>query len=177
MGAQHLTACHAADYSIQGLRHRVAAIAELNRALSAPQVTAVDGDARFAAAIALTFQSTYMTDGMMEFFSMMRGWMIIQTSVVPSFQDSAFREFTEMAYVDSMRGVLPTCAGGGGKAANDNLVQHLVDLEASLHILAPLCRSDASTSTYLSLMEQIACLAKESPADGRCFHPPLSLSH
>jgi len=204
LGAQHLAACytneHTGEYSLAALRHRVCAIAELNTALSTsapPQVSmTADGDARFAAAIALTFQSTYMADdGMLEFFTMLRGWSLIQTNLIPVFSESMFGGFTERAYVDSMRSVLShanlqSCKDTeDGRRRKEELCRHLVHLEASLRLLKPLCESESEHTTaiymYLGLMEKIARLAKESPAAGQfsipspllSSTPHLSLSH
>ncbi|KAF4500421.1 C6 transcription factor [Fusarium agapanthi] len=64
LAAQHLTVSNKGDYSVQALNLRISAIRGLNDALSLPCHTAAYADARYAAIIGLTFQSTYMPDGL-----------------------------------------------------------------------------------------------------------------
>jgi hypothetical protein len=159
LAAQHLTAaCTTAEYSVPALNHRLLAITALNEALSRPCLCRSDGDARWAAAIVLTFQSSYMADGMMEFLGMMRGWMVIQTSVVLSTEDSFFRRFTEEAFVESMRSLLvqdgrDTHDAATLGTADEGLRRILGDFASSLRIVAPLCKSVAE----LSLLDGEGC--------------------
>ncbi|KAF4947931.1 hypothetical protein FSARC_13863 [Fusarium sarcochroum] len=103
LAAQHLTVFNKADYSVQALGLRISAIKGLNDALSQPCRTAADADARYAAIIGLTFQSSYMPDGLMEFVAMMRGWMVISTTLVTDPRASMFRQFTRESYVESIQ--------------------------------------------------------------------------
>jgi hypothetical protein len=165
LAAQHLTLCSAADYSVQALNHRVLAIKALNEALSKPCITRSDADARYAAIMALTYQSSYMADGMMDFLAMMRGWMVIQMTVMPAFADSPFRCFTRDAYVASMRSLI------SASIDNTHEDRRLDDFSASLRTVAPLCQSVAEV-TYLSTMEQIVKLAGTSATEGENLPPP-----
>ncbi len=113
----------------------------------------------------LTFQSSYMPDGMMEFIGMLRGWMVIQTNVVPSLEDSCFHRFTEDAFVESMRSLLGDEAAEAAAADDEDLHGVLQDFTVSLRLVAPLCQSVAELK-YLSAMEGVAHLAKSSPVDG-----------
>ncbi|KAK4097357.1 hypothetical protein N658DRAFT_434185 [Parathielavia hyrcaniae] len=162
LAAQHLTASTTSDFSVPALSHRVSAIAALNSALSKPCPTREDADAKFAAAILLTFQSTYMPDAMMEFLSMLRGWMVIQTTVVPSMRQSIFHTITEETYVGSMERLLSPAASPE-VSAGTGLQCILGDFLASLRLLAPLCQSTAELH-YLASMERIARLSEASPA-------------
>ncbi|KAK0732322.1 hypothetical protein B0H67DRAFT_475341 [Lasiosphaeris hirsuta] len=174
LAAQELTLSTAADYSIQALNHRVRAMAAMNNALSKPSLSLADGDARLAAAMVLTFQSTNMDDGMMEFLCMLRGWMIIQTTVVPSMAHSLFRGFTEEAYVESMRSFIGHGEDGG--APNDTATQELrrtlADFDASLRLVGPLCQS-AAELWYLSCLQKVALVARTSPLDACLEIVPL----
>ncbi|KAK4118502.1 hypothetical protein N657DRAFT_651200 [Parathielavia appendiculata] len=163
LAAQHLTACTASDFSVPALSHRVSAITALNGALSEPCASREDADARFAAAILLTFQSSYMPDAMMDFIGMLRGWMVIQTTVVPSMGESIFHDITEETYVGSMKKLLQLnpvadLEIGAGTELQDILEGFL----ASLRLLAPLCRSTAELH-YLASMERIARMSEASP--------------
>lgn len=168
LAAERLATSTSSNYSLQALHHRVRAITAMNEALSTPCVSALDADARLATAIALTFQSTYMEDGMMEFLRTLRGWMVIQTSIVPSMAQSLFRDFTEEAYIGSKRTLL-----GRAQACDSSSFLHhqgldgaLDDLEASLHLVTPLCRTRGELE-YLSSLQRIALLARTSPRDGK----------
>jgi hypothetical protein len=76
LGASHLSLCggDAGElYTRPALAHRVAAMKSLNEFLSRPRFSKADGDAAFAAAMSLTFQSSYMEDGLVDFLAMVRG--------------------------------------------------------------------------------------------------------
>jgi len=167
LAAQHLDASSPLDYSIQALNHRVRAIAAMNGALSKPDTSTVDADAKLAAAMLLTFQSSNMEDGMMDFLRMLRGWMVIQTTLVPSMARSIFRGFMEEAYVESMRSVIgrDKLASSQTPVMSQELQQALEDFNASLRLVAPLCRSPAEVQ-YLSSLQRVALVGRESPFDG-----------
>ncbi|KAL7905191.1 hypothetical protein GGI35DRAFT_461112 [Trichoderma velutinum] len=157
LSAQHLTLFYGADHSIQALDLRVAAINGLNEALSQPCLTAMDADARYAAIIALTYQSAYMPDAMMEFITMLRGWMFIQTKVVPDLEMSMFRNFTREAFVGSMKQHIAR------QLTNKNAIL-LDDYLASLKVVRTLCQGTAEIK-YLSALERLGHLAKQSPIE------------
>ena len=73
LGASHLNLLSPARYTQAALRHRVIAIKCLNESLSRPRRSVADTDAAFAAILALTFQAAHMPDGLMDFFTMIRG--------------------------------------------------------------------------------------------------------
>ncbi|KAL6890072.1 hypothetical protein GGI43DRAFT_430770 [Trichoderma evansii] len=157
LSAQHLTLFHGADYSIQALDLRVAAINGLNEALSQPCLTATDADARYAAIMALTYQSGYMPDTMIEFIKMLRGWMFIQTKVVPDLEMSIFRSFTREAFVGSMKQHI-------AQQSINKTVIALDDYLASLKIVRTLCQGTAEIK-YLSALERLGRLANQSPIE------------
>ncbi|KAH6640391.1 hypothetical protein F5144DRAFT_599084 [Chaetomium tenue] len=163
LAAQHLTTCTTSDFSIQALDHRVSAIGALNEALSRPCLSRSDADARFAAAIALTFQSSYMPDGMMDFFRMLRGWMVIQTTLVSAMGETMFHAIKEETYVNSM-GKLLGAADDIDESERKELQQTLQDFIASLRLVAPQCRSAAELH-YVASLERIARVGEVSPVD------------
>lgn len=73
LGASHLGLLTPSDYNKVALKHRVTAIRELNSHLSKPNISKSGGEAAFAAMLVLTFQSSYMADGMVDFLTMVRG--------------------------------------------------------------------------------------------------------
>ncbi|KAM0204180.1 hypothetical protein ACHAQD_011295 [Fusarium lateritium] len=161
LAAQHLTMSNKADYSVQALNLRISAIRGLNDALSQPCHTAVDADARYAAIIGLTFQSTYMPDGLMEFIAMMRGWMLISTTLVTDHRTSMFRQFTRESWVGGMEKYIEE----QHETIDDVMIE---DFLASLRILQPLLRGEAELQ-YLSRLERLALLSKTSPRDGSFY--------
>ncbi|TVY14238.1 Sterol uptake control protein 2 [Lachnellula arida] len=73
MAASHLELITGADLKANAIHHRLLAIKGSNDAISEPRRTGSDGDALLASCYLLAFQSSYMTDGMQEFFCMIRG--------------------------------------------------------------------------------------------------------
>ncbi|KAM0545345.1 hypothetical protein ACHAPJ_011417 [Fusarium lateritium] len=157
LAAQHLTVFNKADYSVQALGLRISAIKGLNDALSQPCCTAADADARYAAIISLTFQSSYMPDGLMEFVAMMRGWMIISTTLVTDSRASLFSRFTRQSFVESMEQLVKKQCTAEDEAAIEGFL-------ASLRVLQPLLRGNAELQ-YLSKLQDLAVLSKSSPRD------------
>ncbi|KAH7196305.1 uncharacterized protein B0J16DRAFT_365681 [Fusarium flagelliforme] len=157
LAAQHLTVTNKADYSMQALNLRISAIKGLNDALSQPCNTAADADARCAAIIALTFQSTYMPDGLMEFLAMIRGWMLIATTLVTGHETSIFRHFTRASWVGSMERYIE-------EQHETKYDMPTEDFLASLGIVQPLLQGKAELE-YLSSLVKLAVLSKTSPRD------------
>lgn len=82
LGASHLGLLNHRGYIKQALNHRVLAIRSLNERIAKGTLSTADGDAAFAAMLALTFQSGYMSDGMTDFFSMVRGCKCLSNPIV-----------------------------------------------------------------------------------------------
>ncbi|KAM5366800.1 hypothetical protein ACJZ2D_010340 [Fusarium nematophilum] len=157
LAAQHLTLFNGTNHSVQALDLRVLAIKGLNDALSQPCLTAADADARYAAVIALTFQSSYMPDAMMDFLAMMRGWMLISTILVPGHGESMFRGFTRDSFIGSREKHVEH-----QRACDDDTV--IEDFLASLNTVRTLCRGKAE-HRYLFMLEKLAQRSKASPRD------------
>lgn len=73
LGASHLSRLTGIDYRKESLTHRGQAIAGLNKALSQKAQHYGESDAMLAACYALTFQASYMGDGLEDFITMVRG--------------------------------------------------------------------------------------------------------
>ena len=73
LGASHLSAMTSTNHFNFALNHRIASISALNEQLSRTHISRADADATLGALLALTFQSAYMADGMVEFLTMIRG--------------------------------------------------------------------------------------------------------
>ena len=77
LAASHLEIATGQDLKSAAIRHRVLAIKGLNAAISQTHRSGSDADALLAACYALTFQSVYMSDGLPEFFQMVRGCSLL----------------------------------------------------------------------------------------------------
>jgi hypothetical protein len=79
LGASHLTRVSTQrDYTTSAIMHRGRAIAGLNAALARGLTNSYgDSDALLAACYALTFQASYMSDGMADFITLVRGCALI----------------------------------------------------------------------------------------------------
>lgn len=73
LGASHLGVLGVEDHGQDALNHRVRAISSLNQHIAGRTFSLADCDAAFGAMLSLTYQSAYMPDGMVDFFSMIRG--------------------------------------------------------------------------------------------------------
>lgn len=162
LAASHLTLCSSTDYSSQALTHRVKAINSLNRSLNKPCLSKAEGDARFATVMALTFQSSYMQEGMMEFISMVRGCIVVSDTAMLDFEESAFRSFSPEQHEKTVRGLK-------GSAVSD--IGYAVELDmaiASVRRVRPLCYSILEVK-YLGMMEGMLKTAKTSQIGGTYF--------
>src|SRR5271167_690673 len=90
LAAQHLTITAEADYAALALSHRLLAIKGLNEALSKTPRTGSDGDALLAACYALAFQSSYMSDGINEFLTLVRGINLVSIQLLVDRVDLSF---------------------------------------------------------------------------------------
>lgn len=92
---------------------------------------------------------------------MLRGWMFIQTKVVPDLEMSMFRNFTREAFVGSMKQHIAR------RLTNKSLIM-LEDYLASLKVVRALCQGTAEIK-YLSALERLGRLASQSPIDGKFY--------
>ncbi|RMZ86312.1 hypothetical protein DV736_g6463, partial [Chaetothyriales sp. CBS 134916] len=91
LGASHLYRLDGqARYNSTAIAHRGHAITGLNKAIAKDDYSQVDVDAMLATVYALTFQSVYMEDGLVDFMTMVRGCLLItkhieSTNIASSF--------------------------------------------------------------------------------------------
>ena len=81
MAASHLELTTGEDLNAVAINHRVLAIKGSNQAISQKRRSGHDGDALLGACYALTFQASYMKDGLIEYFQMMRGCELLQNQL------------------------------------------------------------------------------------------------
>lgn len=167
LGASHLSITTESDLNSQALAHRVEAVNLLNKALARPAVTKEEADARFAAFMILTFQSSCMADGIFDFLTMLRGCMFQGKHVRMS--DSAFSAFVgEHSHLAKMDERFTD-------AQLETLdVKTLGEAVASLTALLPLCETEVELR-YHKLLTNIVTFAYTSPKAGKDF-PSLKRS-
>jgi hypothetical protein len=77
MSASHLELLTGVSLVPLAIHHRLLAIQGSNAALSKRNRTGSDGDALLGSCYLLTFQSIYMKDGLLEYFTMVRGCALL----------------------------------------------------------------------------------------------------
>ncbi|KAH8904343.1 hypothetical protein BR93DRAFT_930375 [Coniochaeta sp. PMI_546] len=162
------TAC-SASYSPAAISHRVTAIRLLNDSLSRPCSCPEEGTARYAAMMALTFQSSYMADGMLEFVSMTRGCNIVaQTAMGGAFALSPFGVFSREGHVDACRRLGPKPAWEADRRADEVLSEEVAEgLLEGLRELATLCLGRSRLEDeVLTKVEQVIALARWDCIEG-----------
>lgn len=162
IGASHLGLLSDADYSPQALVHRVAAIKSLNNALNTPCATKSEGDARFATVLALTFQASYLPEGMLEFLSMVRGCHVVAATSMLSYEESLFAPFSAERHFETVKKLNEVAVPRG---QDEEVIDPFLK---SVRALAPLCHS-ATEVKYLAGMEKALRLARTSSVDGPYF--------
>ncbi|KAH8679342.1 hypothetical protein BGZ61DRAFT_457065 [Ilyonectria robusta] len=158
LAASHLSLGTNADYTSQALTHRVYAIGSLNQALNTPCATKAEGDARFATMMALTFQASYMPEGMQEFLSMIRGCIVVSDTAMPYFTESVFHTFSPERHEQSVHELNqePSHHGQNADIFKDALI--------SSRALGPLCRGVLEVR-YLGIIERILKATQRSDVD------------
>ncbi len=90
LGASHLSRLTGVDYRRESLVHRGQAIAGLNQALSQTASSYGESDAMLASCYALTFQASYMGDGLTDFITMVRGCALTTEKIKQEHAPTAF---------------------------------------------------------------------------------------
>jgi hypothetical protein len=159
LAASHLTRSSDVDYSSQALSHRVHSIKLLRDRIAQPCRSKAEGDALFATAMVLTQQAAFMDDAMVELLVMTRGCNIIASTVMPSFQDSAFRTFTLEGHVGDMLKFI------GAKGTCEPSEETVSGFLNSVDLMRPLCQGETELK-YLATLEKIANMSTASLLEG-----------
>jgi hypothetical protein len=176
LGAQHLTLCSNTDYTRQALGHRIQAIKALNLQLSKPNPSKAEGDAAFGAAMSLTFQSSYMPDGLIDFISMIRGCEllhepkidrgltslqghVVAMKAMPNFAESKFNSFSIEGHISSVQSLFDEF----GHVPHD--LEVVEGFLASAQGVAPVCKSVFELQ-YLAEPQNVGNLAKTGSPEG-----------
>ncbi|KAI9900690.1 hypothetical protein N3K66_004952 [Trichothecium roseum] len=163
LGASHLDLLTDAGYAKAALQHRVAALGALNRRVREGGLSAADADAAFAAMLSLTYQAAYMSDGMMDFFTMIRGF---SSHLIPDFETSRFKSIGMVPYLEHVRQMM------AANAQNPDLDEAIArGFLRSLKGLAPLCVTETETR-YVAIMQRVATLSLTDPTES--YHEHVS---
>ncbi|KAL6923399.1 hypothetical protein FSST1_000673 [Fusarium sambucinum] len=160
LGASHLGLLTPSGYERAALKHRVIAISALNKYLTKASFTQQDVEAAFGAMLNLTFQSAYMTDGLVDFLTMVRGCWLVGTQPSVDLDHTIFKTFGRVSYLDKIKAIVH----------EDSQTNHYLDKVIaegfcqSVQKLGPLCHSVAELQ-YLGHMQRIATLASTNPAE------------
>ncbi|KAF5666027.1 sterol uptake control 2 [Fusarium heterosporum] len=122
-------------YERAALKHRVIAISALRKHLANPDVTKRDVEAAFGTMLSLLFQSAYMTEGLIDFLTIVRGCWLVSTRPHVSLDNTIFKKFGRLGYVERIK-----------------------------VIVSPLCHTVAELQ-YLAQLEKIATQASTNPAE------------
>ena len=91
LGASHLTrVAKGVDYNTLAIQHRGKAIQGLNQALAKNSHSYGEADAMLASCYALTFQASYMSDGLVDFLTMVRGCALVTDTIRNEGVETAF---------------------------------------------------------------------------------------
>jgi hypothetical protein len=163
------------DFAAQGLSHRVTAIRLLNESLSSPCTSQAEADARFAAIMSLTFQASYLPEGMFEFLAMVRGCQVVAGSAMLSggLETGLFKMFSPEGHYETVQSLgsqqdVPTLDSEKAVVDNHAWIEGAL---ASLKTLAPNCKSPMELK-YLLGIERAVRFARTSNAEGK--QEPLS---
>jgi hypothetical protein len=102
LGASHLASTDSdpGDMNFRALNHQMKALNQLRPILNTPAKNHQEADARFATFMVLIFQSAYMTDGLVDFFTMLRGCVIQGGQVNPD--TSNFVQFLNQNHMSTV---------------------------------------------------------------------------
>ncbi|KAF5013834.1 hypothetical protein FDECE_191 [Fusarium decemcellulare] len=159
LGASHLGLLSPSGYERAALKHRVTAIKSLNNQLSKPKLSKQDAEAAFGAMLVLTFQSAYMTDGLVDFLTMVRGCWLVGNNSVQDLETTIFKTFARATYLEKVKELVQL-------DETDQWLDALVAEEfcASIKRIGPLCKS-VPELRYLAHMQRIATLALTDPTE------------
>ncbi|KAK7433161.1 hypothetical protein QQZ08_000092 [Neonectria magnoliae] len=157
LGASHLGLVSSSGYEKAALKHRVIAIKSLNDHLSKPNLTIPEADAAFGAMLNLTFQAAYMADGLVDFFTTIRGCFLIGNQTMSNLENSIFKSFARDSYIDKLQEIVTN-------TASDRNLDAIVADEFCISIgrIRHLCKSVPELQ-YVAHMQTIASLAATDP--------------
>lgn len=136
MAASHLELSTGQDLHETAMHHRILAIRGSNKAISQPRRSGSDGDALLGACYALTFQSTYMAEGLPDFFQMVRGCSILSKQLSSEGLPMAFflQEKDHFAFMEDRLTDLPLIASELVESADQSLRALPILFDRPVHV-------------------------------------------
>jgi hypothetical protein len=166
MAASHLQLVGGVDLRATAIQHRILAIKGCNAAISQTRRSGSDGDAILAACYALAFQSSYISDGLQEFFQMVRGCSLLTNQLRAENLPMAFflTEQDHWRFMADKLVDLPTINPELVEGAGRSLNALLLLLDSRLH------------REIYQLLVAVIETVKVSSVDGMCILNPRSTS-
>jgi hypothetical protein len=147
-----------AQIETSGLAHRVKAVQSLSAALKTDPKNKQEADARFATLMVLTFQSSCMPEGFMDFLTMLRG-CVLSGYTIPDDKASCFASFLQKNHLETMEDKFDE------QQLKDLKTESLDAATASLKALEPYCRTGVEAS-YHGVLAALISAAYVSPKQG-----------
>lgn len=158
MAASHFELVTGENLSSSAIHHRILAIKGSNEAMSHPRRSGSEADALLASCYLLAFQSSYMKDGLQEFFRTIRGCSLVS--------DQLRAEKLPMSFYLT------------GKAHFEFMQQRLMDLptihedliagaKRSLLVLTPELDRPANLKFYQGLLDTVEAAPRSSVQGSR----------
>ncbi len=160
LAASHLSMNGQGDYRPAALQHRVVAVRLLNESLSKGGGSQAEADAKLAACLALTFQSSYMEDGFYDFLTMIRGCALVTQDHSLEDPNSAFHCFSGENHGRTMQERLREMPIN---EIDPKVLDAAVD---SLDALKPLCEDNDRMKEYRQILLEIVQQTYHSPLQG-----------
>ncbi|KAN0068891.1 hypothetical protein V8E54_013060 [Elaphomyces granulatus] len=157
LGASHLSliAPSGSDYTTAAVVHRGLALRGLNEMLGKHDCSNLDLDAMLAACYALTFQASYMADGLLDFAIMIRGCALVTQRLQEEYSKSSFFPLHEAeSRLLSIKDGLPV-----GPCIEPFALDKSIE---TLELTRPLLQDDAHHRFYGSVMDTFHVLRYSS---------------
>ncbi|KAL2223148.1 hypothetical protein M432DRAFT_587108 [Thermoascus aurantiacus ATCC 26904] len=157
LGATHLSLIvpSGTEYTVAAVAHRGQALRGLSRMLAKDDHTREELDAMLATCYVLTFQARYMTDGLVDFATMIRGCALV-TERLPDKHYANSSAFV----MDEEQYILNTAAGlPEGPSLDTTLLDKSIQ---TLEMVSPLLENDAHRRFYGAIMDTYTALKSSS---------------
>ncbi|GFF44556.1 hypothetical protein IFM58399_07320 [Aspergillus lentulus] len=153
LSSSHLALLTGSALPVEALRHRQRALRGLNEAMSQAPGEASDADAMLAACYILTFQSSYMLDGLSDYIMMLRGCGLVTTLMLQQNLHGSFSidANSHIKYMEAQFGRFPTI---DSRIASDGI--------RSLHLVKPLLRHPVEEVFYQLLVDVLVSVQQSA---------------
>jgi hypothetical protein len=144
--------------STSGLAHRVKAVQLLGEAMKTDPKDKQEADARFATLMCLTFQSSCLAEGLIDFLTMLRG-CVLSGSTIQDLNASCFASFMQKTHLETMEAMFDE------QQLKTLRREPLDSATASLEALHPFCQQGVEQN-YHKVLSNLIREAYVSPRKG-----------